>query len=232
MRTLILLFAFGCGPKTHVPVAPVPPIAEQAPPVEPAGPPMPSEMVVLDGTEPVIGDPNAPILVVQVSDFLCPHCAKGFAAIGDAITTRPDVQLRFKAFPLSMECNPDLGVSTIPDRCTLAYAAECGARQGRFQPTATAIFDDIPMVSAVGATPERLAGIAAKGGLDKSAFDVCMADPTVRDAVIVDAREGHRLGIRGTPTFWVTRQGSGKFEVFEGDPTPVIAAIDALRTTP
>lgn len=228
MRTLMLLLAAGCGPKIQVPT----PLTPDAAPVQPAAPPPPSEMVRLDGTEPVIGDPNAPIIVVQYSDFLCPHCAKGFAALSAAIPARPDVALVFKTFPLSMECNPDLGVSTLADRCTLAYAAECGARQGKFQATATAIFDDIPMVSAVGATPERLAGIASRSGLDKTTFDLCMADPAVRDAVIVDAREGHRLAIRGTPTFWVSRRDSGKFEVFEGDTATVITAIDALRSDP
>lgn len=223
MRTL-LLFLVACGPKAATPVAPAERAAIAAPPERPA----PSEYPKLDGTEPVIGDPKAPIKIVQYSDFLCPHCARGFDALVAGIPTRPDVQLVFKTFPLSVECNPGLGVSTIPDRCTLAYAAECGARAGRFQATASAIYADIPMMSAVGATPERLAALAATAGLDPAELTACIADPAVREAVLVDAAEGMRLQIRGTPTFWLTEAGTEGFEVFEGDPTPLLETVDAM----
>lgn len=216
---IAVLFALACAPKATVPPAP--------PPAQ--GPPPPSEMVSLDGTEPVVGNPAAPVRIVQYSDFLCPHCAKGFEVLSAYTDTHPDTKIVFKTFPLSMECNPELGVSTIPDRCTLAYVAECGARAGRFRETASAIFADIATLGATGATPDALAKIAGRAALDPVALSACVADPTVRDAVMVDAHEGMRLHIRGTPSFWLTRADTPGFELYEGDPAQVITRLDEWR---
>ncbi len=215
------LLALACAPKAAPAVV--------APPVE-GPPPPPSERVLLDGTEPVIGNASATITIVQYSDFLCVHCAKGFEVLAAYTDTHPDVKLVFKTFPLSMECNPELGVSTIPDRCTLAYVAECGARAGRFRETAAAIYSDIATLGAAGATPDALAKIAGRAALDPVALQGCVADATVRDAVMADAHEGMRLRIRGTPSFWLTRDGRPGFELFEGDPAQVVTRLDQWRT--
>lgn len=217
---ILLALGLACAPKAAPPVTPPPA----------AGPPPPSEMVQLDGTEPVVGNAIATVTIVQYSDFLCLHCAKGFEVLSAYTDTHPDVKLVFKTFPMSMECNPELGVSTVADRCTLAYVAECGAREGRFRETAAAIYADIATLGASGATPEALAKIAGRAALDPVALQACVADPTVRDAVMVDAHEGMRLHIRGTPSFWLTREGQPGFELLEGDPAQVIARLDQWRT--
>lgn len=205
--------------------------ARQVPPPPVEAPPPPYDDVRLDGTEPVVGRADAPITVVQYSDFLCPHCARGFEVLAGYIDEHPDVRLVWKTFPLTQECNPLLGVTTYADRCTLAYLAECGARQGKFRETATAIYGAIGELGATGATTEAMAGLAATAGLEPAALAVCLAAPTTRDAVIVDANEGMRLAIRGTPTFWVSVAGKDGFSTYDGDPSRLIDALDALGTT-
>ena len=70
----------------------------------PAGP------VVLDGTEPALGEADAPYLIVVFSDFSCLYCQTAHRALMRLVTENPDVQARFVAYPLSSDCNPAVAV--------------------------------------------------------------------------------------------------------------------------
>lgn len=172
----------------HAP--PVPPVTRAPAPREVA-----LDTLSVSPGGPTHGRPDAPIVIVMVSDFGCPHCARAWTALAAHVDAHPDVQLRVTAYPLSSACN--LG-SGDPVRCDLAIAAACAHAQGRFRPAADVLFAD-PTRDAVLALP-------AKAGLDAGRFQACLRDPGSRDALQEEIAEATRTGaVQGTPTFWVFR---------------------------
>ena len=71
------------------------------------------------------GDPDAPVIVAEYSDFECPFCARWFAQTMPALRERLDdgVSLAFLHFPI---------VSIHPNAGRAAIAAECAGAEGRF----------------------------------------------------------------------------------------------------
>jgi protein-disulfide isomerase/uncharacterized membrane protein len=182
-----------------------PPPAEQAQPIEeilgqlyarPAAP------VALEGDEPRLGREDAPYTIVEFADFGCPHCAEASELLHDLVEQVPQVQVRFRVFPLSGMCNPLLPESTGSEleigRCRAALAARCAASQDKFWEYATGVFAGQPDLS-----DERLVTIAKSVGLDMAKLQTCMADPATLTEVTEDAQAGGALQLRGTPGFFL-----------------------------
>jgi len=134
------------------------------------------------------GREDAPVTVVEFSDFQCPYCRKASATVHQLVERYGDnVRIQFKQFPLSIH----------PNAFPAARASVCAAEQGRFWEYHDRLF-------ATGeATPDALAEAATSVGLDAQRFKGCMASEASAEAVRQDMREGSKLGIRGTPTFFV-----------------------------
>lgn len=158
----------------------------------------PGGTVTLDGTEPVMGDPKAPYLIVEWADFGCPHCADAARDLKKLLAARKDVQVRFKVFPLTRSCNPALPHDGGPERCFAAAAAECAHQQGRFADMYHALFENQGYFA-----PDDLRFMAEQIRLDVPAFEQCMADPKTLEGVVRDADAGVRAGVAGTPSFFL-----------------------------
>jgi len=155
---------------------------------QPAGP------VELDGTEPVLGDPDAKYMIVEFADFGCGHCARAAVEFKQLIESNPNMQLRFRAFPLSGECNPALEGEGGTDRCHAAMAAECANQQDKFWDFTSKVFKNQRFLDDA-----SLAFQADAAGMDLQAYETCMSDPATRAAVVADAEAGAAAGVRGTP---------------------------------
>jgi len=141
----------------------------------------------------VLGDPNAPVEVVDFSDFQCPHC-RTFAVeaeqqlIEEYVRTGK-VRLVYKHFIV------------IPNSEQAANASECASEQGKFWEYHDYLFErqetDRPFTS------DKLKRYARDLGLDTKAFDACVDKEQYMDRVYQDTNEGRRLGVRGTPTIFV-----------------------------
>jgi protein-disulfide isomerase/uncharacterized membrane protein len=146
------------------------------------------------------GAPNAPVKVVEYSDFLCPGCRNLAAALGNFVPRSGNrVQVFFKSFPLDQSCNATLQNTVHPGACTVALGSICAHRQGKFWPFHDKVFSEQPQ------SPQTadVLRIAAEAGLDTAAMEACLADPRAKAELSADIAEGNRFEISSTPTVFV-----------------------------
>ncbi|MEQ1566908.1 MAG: thioredoxin domain-containing protein [Myxococcota bacterium] len=158
----------------------------------------PRGALTLEGDEPVLGDPNAPYMVVEYACFGCPHCAQTFPHLKQLVEAEPLIQVRFRPFPLSAECNPALSKGGRPEVCRAAMAARCATEQGKFWDFAGLVFANQRSLG-----DELLASAANQVGLDFQKFSACMSNPETLTDVQRDAVSGGMMQIPGTPAMFL-----------------------------
>jgi len=142
------------------------------------------------GNSPSKGSAEAPITIVEFSDYQCPFCARSEPLIGQALAAYP-TQARFvyKHFPL---------VSIHPQAMPAALAAVAAGRQGKFWEMHEMLFANQRALA-----PEQIKEYARKLGLDLPKFEADLASDEVKAAVQEDMALAQRAGVRGTPTIFV-----------------------------
>jgi len=185
----------------------------------------PDGPVTLDGTEPILGDPNAPYMVVEWADFGCPHCAHASKAFKVLVAEHPDVQVRFKAFPLSGACNPLIDGDGGAERCVGALAAECAGRQGKFWEMSGTMFQNLGYLAA-----EDLEFMAGQVGVDVPTWRACLQDTSAQESVIDDAKAGVAAGVQGTPALYLKGTHGDDFVLVLYTPEEVDAILEAHRS--
>jgi protein-disulfide isomerase len=139
---------------------------------------------------PVRGPADAPVTLVEFSDFECPFCTQAHPTLKQILERYPGkVRLAYRDFPLD---------SIHPQARRAAEAARCAHDQGKFWEYHDVLFAQSPKLAT-----EDLRRYAEQVGLDITKFDSCVAGGTHKAAVQRDLDEGHRLGITGTPAFFV-----------------------------
>ncbi|HZT78450.1 MAG TPA: thioredoxin domain-containing protein [Vicinamibacterales bacterium] len=141
--------------------------------------------------EPALGPADAPVTLVEFSDFHCPFCKR----LEDT-KTLPQLRERY-GDRLRIVWIDDPLDSLHPQSRAAHQAAQCAAEQGRFW----AFHDQL----YVGAPKSRgdLDAVARTIGLDTEAFDACVASGRTRAAVERGVDQARRLSVSGTPTFFV-----------------------------
>jgi protein-disulfide isomerase/uncharacterized membrane protein len=160
----------------------------------------PPAVIQVPNTLPILGDPTAPVTLVEFSDFQCPFCKKG-AQILDALLKRFPGKLRvvFRNYPLDPRCNPKMQGGGHNAACDAAKAVVCAQAQGKFAPVYETLFENQDSLKAT--PPAEVA--AAVPGLDANALKTCMAGTETQTRIAADLEEGERLGIQSTPTFFL-----------------------------
>ncbi len=172
--------------------------------VEQAQQPAPPAVVDIDpGDSPAKGPANAPVVVVEFSDFECPFCRKLTETLHEASRLYPDVRIHFRHFPMDQACNPAITQPFHRHACLAAYAADCAERHGRFWEMHDRLFANNADLSR-----SKLLELAREIGLDVESFDKCLDDPDIQAAVRRDAEAGIALQVQGTPTFFVNGRRS------------------------
>ncbi len=167
-------------------------------PQAPQAPPPPSEPVdvPIEGW-PTIGNPDAPITIVEYTDFQCPYCNRyfeqTFPLVKENYIDTGLVRYVFKDFPLSFH-------QQAPDA---ARAARCAHDQEAFMPMHDLLFERQGQWSGRSDVVEILAGYAAELGLDTAVFNDCVSSGKYNDAIQADLAEGFQVGVSGTPSFLV-----------------------------
>jgi protein-disulfide isomerase len=196
-----------------------PPINEQ-----PAAPATPSEadlqqfmQVLIADTRHFRGDPDAPITMIEFSDFRCPFCARY------ATETEPRI----------LSTYVDTGLVRVgykhaayqgQQSMWAAEASECAAEQEQFWP----YYDHLIALLAEGErdfTRVKLKEYAEEIGLDTEAFNTCMDSERYAELVLNETRNAQALGIRGTPTFLINGVplvGAQPFVAFEQQIEPLL----------
>ena len=150
---------------------------------------------------PVKGPPEAPVKVVEYSDFLCPFCRNLAAGLSRFVPQAGGrVAVYFKNYPLDQDCNESLSRSTHPGACELARGAICAHNQGKFEAYHDRVFSAEGLHNPVVADVVRL---AEEAGLNPTAMQGCLEDPATEEALDAQIAEAHRLEVRSTPTLYV-----------------------------
>lgn len=152
----------------------------------------------------VKGPPGAPVAVVEFSDFQCPFCKKALAELERVLAAYPtQVRLIYRHLPLE-------GIH--PQARGAAEAAECASTQGRFWEYHDRIFAEPEDLS-----PAKLRRLAEEVRLNLEDFEQCLTQGQTRAAVAQDTAVATRLGLTGTPTFFINGrpiQGAQPFQAF------------------
>lgn len=152
-------------------------------------PPEPFRAVV-KAEGPSRGDADAPVTIVEFEDFQCPFCKKAIGAVDEIVTRyKGKVRLVHRDFPLD---------TLHPASMKAHEAARCAEEQGKFWQ-----FRDLLYKNAPAASPEQLTDYATRAGLDVAAFKRCTESDKFRALVQKDESEGERLGVQGTPSFFI-----------------------------
>jgi protein-disulfide isomerase len=144
---------------------------------------------------PSLGDPKAPVTLVEFSDFQCPVCRSLHDVLRGMLPNFPQVRVVFKDFPLE---------SLHPWARTAALAGRCAYQQDpkAFWKVYDAIYDQQEVISAENAW-SKMADFAATSGLNPDAFKACMASPEAAAAVDASRANGQQLEVNSTPTVFV-----------------------------
>ena len=149
----------------------------------------PKVEVAFDPTR-VRGNPDAPVTIVEFSDFQCPFCQRAYPVI-KALLSKYDgqVKLSYRDFPL---------YQAHPQAQTAAEAARCAGEQGKYWEYHDRLFENFNQLSE-----ETLAEHAAGLGLDSREFQACLQSGRHRAAIERDVQDGTEAGITGTPAFFI-----------------------------
>ncbi len=165
--------------------------------------------------DPVIGDPNAPITIIEFSDFQCPFCARfhvqTLPLLMDEYILEGKVKLVFRDFPIQ---------SIHPNALPASVAAECANDQGKFKEMHDMIFDNQSQWNKQ-ETANALAMFSQYANeiqLDQETFDSCLASGKHIDEIRKDLDDGRNYGISGTPGFFVGNDQIGYVELKGAQP--------------
>lgn len=137
------------------------------------------------------GPADAPVTIVEFTDYLCPFCRRFAVETLPPILASHGNRLRYvvRNFPVQ-PVNP----MALP----AAEAVECANLQGRFWEYRDALFHDALPLDA-----ERLLANGSTAGLDSAAFGRCVAERATRAVVERDLLDAWSHGVSGTPTFFI-----------------------------
>ena len=188
------------------------PTKEPAAPTDKPDPAEESDAGEEQGVVRALGPVDAPVTIVEYSDFQCPYCGRyiseTYPQILENYIETGQVRYIFKHFPL---------YSIHPQAEKAAEAAECAGEQGAFWEMHDALFADVAKWSIE--SPEAaLKEMAGDLGLDQAQFDKCLDDGKYNAKVTADYQEGLQEGVTGTPAFrinGVSLSGAQPFAAFQ-----------------
>jgi protein-disulfide isomerase len=142
----------------------------------------------------VMGDPKAPITMIEYASFTCPHCAHFAVAVLPEIKKKwvdtGKVKLIYRDFPLDQTA------------VKVAQLAECSGKDKYF-----GVIDMIFATQAKWATAaDPIADLAKSlriAGMGDAEVKACLANDAVQNGVIADYRSGETLGVNSTPTLFI-----------------------------
>ena len=141
--------------------------------------------------DPFVGPENATVTIIEFSDFECAYCVRFYKdTLGSLLDSYPaEIRFVYRDFPL---------VSIHPNAKPAAEAAQCAFAQDKFWEFHNQLFENQTQLG------DRLyLKIASDIGLDMAAFEQCYSSSAFSEEVSNDFESGRRLGVTGTPTFFV-----------------------------
>jgi protein-disulfide isomerase len=150
--------------------------------------------------DPVLGSPNAKVLMIEFGDYQCPSCRMFWKDVEPRIKKEyidtGKVKLVFRDFPI---------VQIHPEALLAAMAVDCSADQNKYWEYHDKVFreqynkgDDLVRFKAA-----DLKKWAKDIGLDPAKFDQCLDSEKYKNEVLKDKADGDAVSVQGTPTFFI-----------------------------
>jgi protein-disulfide isomerase len=164
----------------------------------------PPRMQVATAGHPSRGPANAPIELVEFSDFQCPFCQQANPTVERVLKTYGDkIKFVYRHYPLPSH----------PNARPAAEAASCAGEQGKFWE-----FHDRLFANPSQLTDAALKEHAAALSLDTTAFNKCFDSHQMTPRVDTDVQEAESVGVTGTPAFFINGrplEGAQPFDAFK-----------------
>jgi protein-disulfide isomerase len=149
------------------------------------------------------GNANAPVTIIEFSDYQCPYCASTEEAVKKVLESYKDkVRLVYRDYPLSFHEQAQKA----------AEAARCAGDQGKYWE-----YHDTLFAKQGALEPAELVQYATDLKLDGAKFKECLDGDKYADAVAKDVEAASQVGVTGTPTFFVNGRllgGAQSYEAF------------------
>lgn len=166
------------------------------PPVEPAGDE--DTVSALADKARVRGAANAPVWLVEVSDFQCPFCKQwhdeSFAKLDQEYVKTGKVRIAYLNFPLSR---------IHPNAQAAAEAAMCAGVQGKFWELHESLFDSQKRWAELKSPMAVFDSLARAAGVNQKRWSSCMTTHATAKIIAADRDRSGRAGVESTPTFFV-----------------------------
>jgi protein-disulfide isomerase len=191
--------------------------AESEAAAQPTEPPAVVDNVSVDD-DPFMGPEDAPVTIVEFSDFQCPYCERAFTDVLPQVldTYGDQVRLVYRDFPLTQ---------IHPQALPAAIAADCANDQGKFWE-----YHDLLFSNQSALDDASLKSYADQLGLDQTAFDECVSTQAPFEEIRNDYQDGVNYGVSGTPTFFINGvrvTGAQPFAVFQAIIDQALAEANA-----
>lgn len=165
----------------------------------------------LAGSAPSLGNPDAPVTIVEFGDFQCPFCGRFFQ------TTEKQIIEQYVKTGKARFVYRDFAFLG-PESEWAANAAECANEQGKFWQYHDYLYGHQQGENAGAFSKDNLKSFARALGLNTAQFDQCFDSDKYLEAVHRDTEEGRSAGISGTPGTFVNGrlvQGAVPFAQFQ-----------------
>lgn len=183
--------------------------AQPAAPTQPTAPTVAPSVVLSADDDAVRGDSNAPVEIIEFSDFECPFCARFYSdtlgQIEKNYIETGKVKLIFRDFPLGFHAQAQKA----------SEAAECAADQDAFWEMHDMLFEK-GVVGGVATFKQYAADL----GLETDTFDTCLDSGEHAAEVQKDFADGQSAGVSGTPSFFINGKkivGAQPYSVFQAE---------------
>ena len=194
-------------------VAQVSPTAQPSPAVQPTPTPVVVEDVSADD-DPFWGPEDAPVTIIEFSEFLCPYCQRF------AVETLPQIKQAYEGKVKYVY--RDFIVHGEP-ATKISEATECADDQDKFWEYHDNLWVNYNALgqqagAGIDALTSTLKGYASDLGLDTATFDDCLDTGKHTAEVQKDSQDAGSYGVRGTPGFFINGQpvsGAQPFSVFQ-----------------
>ncbi|MFQ5854502.1 MAG: DsbA family protein [Anaerolineae bacterium] len=149
-----------------------------------------------DDGHPVLGTSDAPVTIVEFSDYQCPHCAS-FSK-----DTLPEILKNYVTAGKVRYIHNDAAILGEQSQWA-AQAARCAADQGRFWEYHGLLFQKQRGENQDAFSRDNLKTFAAELGLETAAFNKCLDQNKYAQKVVQETEAAKQRGVTGTPSFFV-----------------------------
>lgn len=159
-----------------------------------------------------MGDPNAPVTIIEYSDFQCPYCGRFSDETEDLIienyVATGQVYFVYRSMGNFLSDNIARSVGGVAgsESKDSAAAAYCAGDQGMYWEFHDILFANWAGEEEGAFAPRRLEAFGEALNLDMVAFNECISSDKYSDKVFQDGIDGAAAGVSGTPAFFVNDQ--------------------------